>query len=318
MKVSIVTPNYNGFNFLKTYFKSLEKEKNYIGEVIIIDNGSKDKSIDLINEISSSSVFNIKLIENKENLGFAKAVNQGINEASCEFVYLLNNDVEIEKGAISVLINFFKDKEDIFSLSSKMIQYDNRNLIDDAGDEYNLLGWAKKIGNNKNINNYNKNREIFSSCAGAALYKKSLFDEIGLFDESFFAYLEDIDIGFRSQILGYKNYFIADSLVYHIGSGTSGTKYNEFKIKLSPRNNIWLIYKNLPRLQIILNSPFLILGFLIKYLFFLKKGYGKIYFNSLKEGINNRKKIKKTEFKKENLGNYLKIQWKLFKNIFKF
>jgi len=318
MKVSVITPNYNGFNFLKNYFKSLNQEKDLIHEIIIIDNGSTDGSINLIKEIANDSIFNIKLIENKTNLGFAKAVNQGINIASSEYVFLLNNDVEIEKRAIFYLLDFIKDKNDVFSVSSKMVQYNNRNLIEDAGNDYNLLGWTKKVGNGENIDKYNKNREIFSSCAGAALYRKDLFDKIGLFDEDFFAYVEDVDIGLRSQISGYKNYFIANSIVYHIGSGTSGSKYNEFKIKLSARNNVWLIYKNFPIIQKILNIIFIFIGFLIKYIFFLKKGQGNIYLAALKEGFITRKKIKKTEYKKENIKNYFKIEWKLIVNTFKF
>ncbi|WP_409200092.1 glycosyltransferase family 2 protein [Methanobrevibacter sp. DSM 116169] len=317
MKVSIITPNFNGLKFLKRYFESLKLEKDIIEEIIIVDNGSNDGSIDFIKEIANLNDFKVKLIENESNLGFAKAVNQGILEAKSEFIYLLNNDIEIEKRAIYNLIEFIKDKEDVFSLSSKMIRYNNRDLIDDAGDEYNLLGWTSKTGLNKNISKFESNREIFSSCAGAALYKKSLLIKLGLFDEEFFAYLEDMDLGLRSQIAGYKNYYIANSIVYHIGSGTSGSQYNEFKVKISARNNVWLVYKNLPIPQKIINILFLFLGFLIKYLFFIKKGYGKLYLSGLKEGLKNRNKIKKTEFKSKNIKNYFKIEWKLIVNTFK-
>jgi GT2 family glycosyltransferase len=316
MKVSIVTPNLNGADLLKNYFNSLEIEKEYIQEVIIVDNGSNDNSIDFIKKIAINSQLNIKLIENKKNNGFSKAVNQGIKIATSDFVFLLNNDVEVEKGAISKLVNLMNSKKDAFSISSKMIQFNNRDIIDDAGDEYNLLGFTKKSGNGTSVDNYSKNREIFSGCAGATLYKKAVFDKIGLFDENFFAYVEDIDIGYRAQIFGFKNYYVADSIVYHIGSATSGSKYNEFKIKISARNNVWLIYKNFPIPQKILNIGFLAIGFLAKYIFFYKKGYGSIYLDGLKEGLNSRGKIQKIKFNKSNLKNYFKIEWKLLKNTF--
>ena len=317
MKISVITPNYNGSKYLKNYFNSLALEKEYIKEIIIVDNGSSDDSILNIKKLAGDLGFNFKIIENKSNLGFAKAINQGIKISSSKFVYLLNNDVEIEKGAISTLINFISDKDDVFSLSSKMIQYNNRNLIDDAGDEYTLFGWTKKAGNNVSIDKYNENREIFASCAGAALYRKEIFNEIGFFDENFVSYVEDIDLGFRSQIFGYKNYYVANSIVYHIGSATSGSKYNEFKIKISARNNVWLIYKNFTIPLKIINILFLIVGFLVKYLFFLKKGYGNIYLKGIKEGLNNRDKIKKTDFHMKNIKNYFKIEWKLIINTIK-
>ncbi|MDR3063576.1 MAG: glycosyltransferase, partial [Methanobrevibacter sp.] len=139
MKVSVITPNYNGEKFLESFFTSLKIEKEFIEEIILIDNGSHDNSIELIQKIASSSDLNIKLIKNTKNLGFSKAVNQGIEIAKSEYVYLLNNDTEIVKGTIFNLIDFIKDKMNIFSLSSKMIQMDNKELIDDAGDEYTLL-----------------------------------------------------------------------------------------------------------------------------------------------------------------------------------
>ena len=208
--------------------------------------------------------------------------------------------------------------ENPFSIQSKMIQHYNRKLMDDAGDEYTILAWTKKIGDGQPIERYNEKREIFSSCAGAALYRKSVLEEIGLFDDNFFAYVEDIDLAYRSQIYGYKNYFCPNSIVYHYGSGTSGSRYNEFKIKLAARNNVFLIYKNFPILQKIINFIFLFLGFSIKYLFFVRKGYGSIYLDGVKEGLGNRKKLTKTPFLRKNWKNYFKIEWKLIKNTFNY
>ena len=198
-----------------------------------------------------------------------------------------------------------------------MLQCSNPNLIDDAGDEYTLFGWTKKAGDGKSSNLYSKPREIFSSCGGATIYRKSILNEIGYLDENFFAYMEDVDIGYRALINGYKNVYSPNAIVYHVGSASSGSRYNKFKIKLAARNNIWIIYKNMPWPQILLNIGFLAIGFLIKYLFFLKKGYGSLYLEGLKEGIHDRKKIKRIKFKTYNLKNYFKIEWKLIVNTFK-
>ena len=315
MKVSVVTPNYNGVEFLKKYFESLNQDSEHIGEVIIIDNGSDDSSIDYIQ--NNSFNFPVEIIKNSRNMGFAPAVNQGISKSKCDYIFSLNNDTEITKGSIKSMLDLIQS-DDVFSVQAKMLQYSNKNLIDDAGDEYNLLGWTKKIGENQESDNYSEVREIFSSCAGAALYKKSLLEEMGLFDDNYFAYMEDVDLALRSQINGYRNLLCPDAVVYHIGSATSGSRYNEFKVKIAARNNVWTVYKNFPVPLKIVNFIFLFLGFFIKYIFFLKKGFGSTYLEGLKEGLKTRSKLDKVVFRKENLKNYFKLEYKLIINTLKF
>lgn len=317
MKVSVVTPNYNGKDFLYAYFESLNKNSNEIGEVIIVDNGSSDGSQEFIRNYREKVDFPIILIENSQNLGFAEAVNQGISKARYDYIFSLNNDAVVEKSAILKLLNLLNTEERIFSVSSKMVQFNSPELIDDAGDDYTLLAYTKKRGNNQNLNKFIEVSEIFSSCAGAALYRKDLLEELGGFDSEFFAYMEDVDLGYRARINGYKNLLCPNAIVYHIGSATTGSQYNEFKVRLAARNNVWVVYKNLPIPQKIVNILFLFLGFLIKYLFFLKKGFGPIYLNGLKEGLKTRNKIKKVEFKSKNWKNYFKIEYELIKNTFK-
>lgn len=135
--------------------------------------------------------------------------------------------------------------------------------------------------------------EIFTACAGAAIYRRSVFDEIGYFDENHFAYLEDIDIGYRARIYGYYNMYCPTALVYHVGSGTSGSKYNSFKVKLAARNNLYLNYKNMPALQLVLNFIPLAIGYFVKYLFFCKIGFGKDYKEGFIEGLQTAKQQKK-------------------------
>ncbi|KZX17061.1 glycosyltransferase family 2 protein [Methanobrevibacter filiformis] len=317
MKVSVIIPNFNGKHYLKTCFDSLIAQSVYIKEIIVIDNGSTDRSQDFIKEFTNKYDY-FKLIENKTNEGFSIAINQGIMEASADFVFLLNNDVEVKKDAIKNLLIAIKKDSNIFSASSLMLQFNNRELIDDAGDMYSFLGYTRKLGLNKNINSYDFRQDIFSSCGGAALYRRSIFDEIGYFDENFFAYMEDVDIGYRARIFGYKNILVKDSIVYHYGSGTSGSQYNKFKIRLAARNNVFVPYKNMPIIQFICNFIFLAIGFLIKFIFFLKKGYGLYYLSGLKEGFTNLDKIDKVKHEGSNIKNYLNIQGKLILNTFRF
>ncbi|WP_407377329.1 glycosyltransferase family 2 protein [Methanobrevibacter sp.] len=316
MKVSVVTPNYNGERFLRAFFESLNDDNECIGEVIIVDNGSDDASREFIR--AGSFKFPVVLIENSENLGFAPAVNQGIEKAKFDYIFSLNNDTEIKKGSIKHMVDLISSREDVFSVQAKMLQYDNKQLIDDVGDEYNLLGWTKKTGENHQSEEYSEVREIFSSCAGAALYKKSILEEIGMFDDNFFAYMEDVDLALRSKINGYHNLLCPQAVVYHIGSATSGSRYNEFKVRLAARNNVWVVYKNIPIPLKIINFIFLFLGFFIKYVFFLKKGFGPIYLSGIREGLSTRKKVAKTRFKSKNTKNYLKLEYRLIINTIKF
>lgn len=312
MKVSVVTPNYNGEKFLKTFFESLNNDSQLIGEVIIVDNASTDGSRQYIE--NNSFNFPVKLIENTENVGFSPAVNQGIKKAQFEYIFSLNNDTEVRKGSIRALADLISSDDNIFSVQAKMLQYDNKELIDDAGDEYNLLAWTKKTGENHKSGEYAEVREIFSACAGAAMYKKSLLLELGMFDDNFFAYMEDVDLAIRSKINGYRNLLCPDAVVYHIGSATSGSRYNEFKVRLAARNNVWVVYKNFPIPLKIVNFIFLFLGFSIKYLFFVKKGFGSTYLEGLKEGLSNRSRIDKVKFESKNTKNYFKIEYRLIIN----
>jgi GT2 family glycosyltransferase len=311
--VTVIIPNYNGKPFLKECLRSL-KNQNYQFEIIIIDNASNDGSVKYITENYPESI----LIENKTNLGFGRAVNQGIKAANSEYIFLLNNDVELEEECISNLLKCFKKDDLLFAAAPKIIQSNDRTKMDDAGDEYTILGLTRRVGYGKSAEGYNRKREIFSACAGASIYRRSVFEKIGYFDENFFAYMGDVDISYRARIHGYKCLYCPEAIVYHIGSASSGSRYNEFKTRLAARNNVYVPYKNMPWPQLILNGVFLFIGYFIKYLFFLRMGYGKVYLNGLKEGFRSLEKMNKVEYKHENFKNYFVIEWFLIKNTFKF
>ena len=309
-EVSIVIPNYNGKHFLEDCLKAVFEQDIKDQEVIVVDNGSTDGSLEYLNTYPG-----VRTIVLDKNYGFCRAVNEGIKAAKSDYVILLNNDTEVEKKFASELLKAIKSDEKIFSCSSKMVQFHDREAIDDAGDYYCALGWAFGRGKGGRVSDYEQSVDVFASCAGAAIYRKKMLESLGYFDEDHFAYLEDIDIGYRARIHGYRNVFAPKAVVYHVGSGFSGSTHNAFKVKLSSRNNVYLAYKNMPFLQIILNIPFLLLGHGIKWLFFQKKGLGKEYVMGVKEGFALCRKEKKVGFLWENLPNYLKIQLELWLNM---
>ena len=211
---------------------------------------------------------------------------------------LLNNDTEVFPDFVERLYEGICKRKNAFACSAKLISYQERDKIDDAGNYYNMLGWAFARGKGKPV-----------------------LEKTGLFDEEHFAYLEDTDIGYRARLLGYENWYEPSAKVYHVGSGTSGSRYNLFKIRYSSRNNIYLIYKNMPVLQILLNLPVFILGFSAKLVFFASKGYGKEYLAGIKNGFficrKPENRAKKIRFEWKRLGTYFVIEWELFINVFR-
>ena len=312
MKVTIVIPNYNGKHFMEPCLSSLSEQTYKDFHILVVDNASSDGSIEYMEE----NYPDIELIKLQKNYGFSKAVNIGIQHSRTPYVILLNNDTTVDTRYVEEMVKAIEKSPKIFSVSSKMIQMYHPELIDSAGDLYTLLGWGVCRGCGRPVSNYTKYDEIFTACAGAAIYRRSVFDEIGYFDVNHFAYLEDIDIGYRARIYGYYNMYCPTALVYHVGSGTSGSKYNSFKVKLAARNNLYLNYKNMPALQLVLNFIPLAIGYFVKYLFFCKIGFGKDYKEGFIEGLQTAKLQKKVKFQFKHLGNYLVIEIDLIKYTF--
>ena len=311
MEVSVIIPNFNGIAFLDSVLASLEGQTLSNFEVILVDNGSTDGSCSFV----TANYPWVHLIELSENFGFCGAVNAGIRAAKAPYVLLLNNDTEVKEDFVEEMLAAIRRHKNAFSCGARMVQYHDRDRLDDVGNYYCALGWSFARGRGKDIHAYETEDKIFSACAGAAIYRKKIIEKIGYFDEEHFAYLEDTDIGYRARIYGYENWYAPKAIVYHVGSGTSGSRYNQFKTRYSSRNNIYLIYKNMPLLQIILNLPFLSVGFLIKFLFFAVKGMGKEYAAGIKNGFSISMKNKKVPFRIKHLPNYCKIQLELWINI---
>ena len=276
-----------------------------------MDNGSTDGSTSFI----AGNYPWVHVIGLPDNYGFSKAVNEGIYASRAPYVLLLNNDTEVEPDFVEEMLSAIKRHKKAFSCSARMIQFFDRDRLDDAGNYYNALGWAFARGKGRDIHTYEKEEKIFAACAGAAIYRKKIFEKIGYFDEEHFAYLEDTDVGYRARIYGYENWYAPKAKVYHVGSGTSGSRYNQFKTRYSSRNNVYLIYKNMPILQVILNLPLLVCGFAIKILFFSLKGMGREYLAGIKNGMQISKRDRKVPFSIKNLPNYAKIQIELWINI---
>ena len=270
-KVAVVIPNYNGYRYLETCFAALAKQTFTEFTTYFVDNGSQDESCAFLREHYPET----KIIQLDDNYGFSRAVNEGIRQSKEPYVILLNNDTEVFQDFVERLYEGICKRKNAFACSAKLISYQERDKIDDAGNYYNMLGWAFARGKGKPVSEFETSDRIFAACAGAAIYRREFLEKTGLFDEEHFAYLEDTDIGYRARLLGYENWYEPSAKVYHVGSGTSGSRYNLFKIRYSSRNNIYLIYKNMPVLQILLNLPAFILGFSAKLVFLHRRDMEK-------------------------------------------
>ncbi|MEG1152908.1 MAG: glycosyltransferase family 2 protein, partial [Ruthenibacterium sp.] len=203
MKASIIIPNLNGAGWLRDSIESIWAQSEQDFELIVVDNASTDESLAIARSYCGHARYT--LLENTHNTGFSAAVNAGIRIAQGTFIALFNNDAFADEHWLAALLDAAAENESIFAVQSLMIRHFERDICDDAGDYVTLFGWACKRGDGRKWTRYQTQQRIFSACGGASLYRKSILDKIGLFDEQFFAYFEDVDISWRANSLGYQN-----------------------------------------------------------------------------------------------------------------
>ena len=312
-EVTVIIPNYNGIEYISDCLTSLREQTMNDIHIIVVDNDSKDGSADVV----ANDFPEAELVRMSQNFGFCRAVNEGIKRTTTKYLILLNNDTRADRGFVEALYNCIDAHPDTFSVAAKMIQMSRPDRIDAAGDLYCALGWAYSLGKDKSISKYDKEAVVFSASGGAAIYRKEVFEQIGYFDELHFSYLEDVDVGYRSRIMGYRNRYTPKAIVYHAGSAVSGSRYNSFKVRIAARNSWYVIFKNMPTLQIILNLPFLLAGFGIKAIFFILKGYGREYLSGMKRGYLMCTQGRKYPYDRAFLKNYCVIQLELWVNMFR-
>lgn len=310
-RVSVIIPNYNGAAFLRECLSSVEKSTTPC-DIIVVDDASTDHSADIVRREFPRA----NLITLHSNTGFAHAVNVGIRAATTPYVFLLNNDATVTAKTLDVLLHVMETGR-FFAAQPLMLQKNDPEKVDSAGDYYNALGYAFARGKDRDAAQYTKRCLITSACAGAAMYRKEEVEALGGFDEAHVSYLEDVDLGIRAYLKGRHSVFVPETTVYHIGSATSGSRHNAFKVRISAANNLYLLYKNLPAAMAVLNLPFLIAGTLVKQAYFAREGFGSDYLRGLLDGLNKIKdnKDKKMRFELAQFPQYLTFQIGLWKNI---
>lgn len=240
-KVTIVIPNWNTQRWLPGCLAGLQTQTYRDFQVIMVDNGSTDNSVAWVQQHYPE----VEIIAFPENRGFAVAANAGIRQAETEYVVLLNVDTVPQPEWLSELVKTISESPaEVGALASKMLSLRKPGLIDDAGDTLSWYGSARKRGLGQPAENYTEPVEVFSVCAGAALYRRSFLVETGGFDENFGSYLEDIDLGLRGRLLGYRYLYVPTAPILHQshGAGLARSRYVYFMM----RNRLALLVKNIP------------------------------------------------------------------------
>ena len=216
---SVIVVNWNGAHLLPTCISSLRRQTWRDFEIIVVDNGSADDSLTLL----ARDFPEVRVIPLQDNLGLAGGTNVGIEATDAPVIATLNNDTEADPRWLEELKHALDAHPEAGSVASKLLLYDRRDVIHSAGDFYRLDGipgnrgvWERDDGR------YSRSEAVFGACAGAAAYRRSMLDDVGLFDDSFFMYCEDVDLAFRSQLLGYRCVFAPRAVVYHMLSATGG------------------------------------------------------------------------------------------------
>lgn len=240
----VIVPNWNGSDSLRDCLDSLQTQSLRV-HIIVVDNGSADGSVELV----QTNYPEVELIQHTKNKGFAGGVNPGFQRAielGAQYVASFNNDAVADEYWLEKLTEYLDTNERVGIATSKILTADGKQL-DSTGDYYTNWGLPYPRGRGEvGIDKYDEQTEIFAASGGASLYRVSMLEQIGLFDEDFFAYYEDVDLSFRAQLAGWKVAFMPLAIVYHEISATSN-KLPGFATYQTMKNLPLLLHKNVPR-----------------------------------------------------------------------
>lgn len=279
--VSVIIVNYNGRVFLEKCISSLLVQSYPAVEIVLVDNGSCDGSIEYVKKEFPS----VKIIANRENLGFAKGNNIGIKAAKGKLIATVNNDTVVVSTWVEELVKAINSDENVGMCASKMLFMKNPELINSTGICISRSGacWDRGMFE-RDKGQYKSIEEVFGPCGGGAMYRKSMLDEIGLFDEDFFAYMEDADLAFRGRLAGWKCLYVPKAVVYHVHGGTGGYA-SDFTIYHGNRNIIWICFKNFPDKLLITSLPWIIGRNLAVIPYYILKGHSSVILRSKIDAI---------------------------------
>ncbi len=296
--IAVVIVNWNAGELLKECLDAVYRQTLMPNQVIVIDNASSDNSLVGLDERYPQLIIS----RQDSNLGFSVANNIALRDyVNTYWVALLNPDAIPDPSWLLNLSNAAKENPKYSFFASTLIKKGNKHELDGVGDVYHVSGlaWRRLHGVNRKLNEL-EDCDIFSPCAAAAMYKKSILDEVSGFDEDFFCYFEDVDLSFRLRLLGYRCLYVSKAVVSHVGSATTGQD-SDFSVYYGHRNLVWTFIKNMPLPLLVLYMVYHLCLNILTIIWYVYKGRGRLILRSkwdaikgVGQAIRKRRNIQRT------------------------
>lgn len=271
-QITVIVVNWNAWPCLFRCLEALRNQSFQDIAIIVVDNGSKDGSVQAVRQQFPE----ITLLALPENLGFAAANNIAIRMVNTDYIALLNNDAVAHPFWLENLMSAMAGHPEAGFAASLMLYHDAPSTIDRAGDGYTTAGVGSLRGRGQPADTFSRTEWVFGACAGAAIYRTSMFRDIGLFDEDFFLLHEDVDISFRAQLRGYSCLYVPNAVVYHLASRTIGYD-SPTSVYYGHRNLEWVYFQNMPLPLIIRTIGSHLMYGIAAFFFFAAKGVAPSY-----------------------------------------
>lgn len=284
MQIAVIIVTWNSSRLLSDVLKALNRQTLYPDKVLVIDNGSKDA--DEVEKITKQYPF-CELLCMQENVGFASANNIAFDRCSdFDYLALLNPDAFPEPDWLEQLLTAANAYPEVAAFGSRQLRHDAPEVLDGIGDCYHISGrvWRERRGEQQRKDDLIA-REIFSPCAAAVLYRRQVLVELGGFDEDYFCYLEDVDLGFRLRLAGHKARYVPSAVIHHVGSATTGGQHSDFSVYHGHRNLVWSFIKNMPGVLFWALLPLHILFNFVTVVHFSTHGQAKVIWRSKRDAI---------------------------------
>lgn len=316
-KVTLVVVNWNGKQFLERCLSALIAQTVTPHEIILVDNASSDGSVEIAQRFPL-----VRLIALDRNTGFACGNNLAIEAASkeSEWIALVNPDAFAEPRWLETLLAATECNQGFDVFGSKLVNATAPTLLDGAGDAYHVSGLVWRMGHGMLVPAKTENEhEVFSPCAAAALYRRDALRKAGGFDEDYFCYVEDVDLGFRLRLAGHRCLYVPQSVAHHVGSGTTGGQHSDFAIYHGHRNLVWTFVKDMPGILFWLLLPLHVLLNLASIIWFVLRGRGGVILRAKRDALLGLPKMwhKRREIQKGRVVSVGEIWRMLDKRVFK-
>ena len=287
MTITVIIVSWNSRELLTECLRQLERQTIQPVCVLVVDNASSDDSA-----AKAETFNNVTVLRMSTNLGFADGNNQALARCDTEFVALLNPDAFPEPDWLERLLAAASSHPDVAAFGSRQLCQGSPEILDGIGDSYHMSGlvWRDRYGGQQLAKDLVP-QEIFSPCAAAALYRRQALVDVGEFDEDYFCYVEDVDLGFRLRLAGHKAMYVPDAVVHHVGSATTGGQNSDFSVYHGHRNLVWTFVKNMPGTLFWLLLPLHLLLNLVTVGVFIARGQSKVILRAKLDAVKGLPKI---------------------------